>query len=247
MEHNSFKEKNENLDVFFKGNNENKFKLYKATSSNTIVDITPTVNIVSLGNNLYKQNITLPNEDCVVMALFNDQALFLRVGNPNVQVYYYYPLEENIPLYRYAPNGGLIESGDMSYLGHGIYTYVTSDLDYSIINIHNQQVALDVPYPVCDASGSGTLILNANTWNTVALYIEGMRISELINEIGANNIEAANAPNNGSYLNYIVGVTPSGSTNDFYLLREDNGVTEMQPFFIKVKDIGSDIVYERSN
>jgi hypothetical protein len=246
MEHQRFKAKGENIDIFFYGANENKFKLYKINNDKIMSEITPTVNISSIGNDTYKQNVTLPDEDCIVFSLFNNEPIFLRVGNPTLRVYVYFPIEQTVPYERYEDNGSLIESGNMEYLDNGVYCFTPSDIEYSIINIMGNQITLDVPYSESIES-SGTIVINNNTWNNIAINVEDMRVSDFINEIGSDNVEIANAFNNGAYQNFIVGVTNIGSSNDFYLVRDDNGTKEIQPFLLKVKNIGNDITYEWGN
>lgn len=235
------KNRNDNLDIIITNDNIS-IDVYKLVYGNDAVDITPIRDIITIDTNLYKQSLTLPNEDCVVIVKVGTKYSIVKVGVDIGEIFYPYHLEnQDINYKRYSTDGVKLEDKSMTYRGYNIYSVYPNSIEDSIIKIDN---SLEYKYISPISASGGTLILNKNTWNLVAINVEDMRISSFIDAVGAENIDIANAFNNGSYLNFKVGQTDANSTNDFFVTRTDGDVTEIQPFFIKVKDIPNDITYE---
>jgi hypothetical protein len=232
------KAKGESLNIIISDNSID-IKVYKAILNQEIVDVTPSINLIAIDNDMYKQTIILPNEDCAVIVKTGSKYSLCRVGNHPLEIFYPHQIENNsVNVKRYNQTHSIIEEAYMTYRGFYLYSFIPSDEEQSIIKINN---SLETMYS--GEARSRTVILNKNTTNLVAINRKDFTISQFISEIGAENIEIANSYDNGVYKNFIVGLTPANSLNDFSFIRTDGEAEETQPFFIAVKDIPNDIEY----
>lgn len=135
----------ETITIFAYAININSLSVYKLTeNSNVITDITTPTDIISIGENISKANITLPSETCIVVCIFNNQPLFIRVGNPMLRYCVYTGIESQlIPYERITLAGDIIETANLTEYGFGIYGHILNDLNdknganYAIIKSNN--------------------------------------------------------------------------------------------------------------
>jgi len=112
---------NENLDIFSSATNINTYSMYQIDNNSVITDITPiTYNIVSVGQGIYKVNVTLPSIDCIVCCVLNGTSIFLKVGKPITRFCYYKGTTGlTIPYIREDTVGTILENSNLVEYGYG--------------------------------------------------------------------------------------------------------------------------------
>ena len=246
MEHNRNKSLGETFDVLFYGDKEVQLKIYKLVGASAAQDITPAENLVTIGDHIKKQEVTMPNEDCIVLFKNGLESTIVRVGDPDVEIVYVDKSnKDTVKLTRSTISGDVIEQGDMSYRGNNIYTYLPSDLQYSTIEIDGVLGVLDVPYTVECTGDKGTIRLQRGVWqliainrdDTVAEYLcdrlaeqEGVNANDLIEVVNTYR------GSDDKFLSYIPSVTSKDSVNNFTLVYNDNGSKEIAGVWVKMKN-----------
>lgn len=244
MQHNSTRLKGETIDVFASSQDLGTFSMYKIVG-NVATDITGVHTIESISENIYKTEVTLPNEDCIVCCVLNGCPVFARVGEPNVQyITYAYGTGKVVGYERVDNAGGAIESGNLVEYGYGLYGFVPNSLVYSLIKVGGVTSTLDVPYESTEGT-SGTIKLQRGVWqliaipreDTVAEYLcdrlaaqEGVEASELIEIVNTYR------GSDDKFLSYVPGVTSKQSVNNFSLVYDDNGSNEIAGVWVKTKE-----------
>jgi hypothetical protein len=260
MQHSAFKDKGETVDIFANSNQPNSLSVYKLDETDTLTDITPgSPTIDTLGPNLRKTTLTLPNEDCTVCAILNGQSVFMRVGVPKIRFTFYTgSTGETIAFNRVNQvDGGSIESGNLTDYGYGIYGFNPSTTGESIIVIDGKYYyPLRVPYTSDAAGMRGSIYLQKNAWMMLAVPKEGAKIYEdfinpiesLTGQAGNQIFEVLNAypyidSQNREFLSFVPGVTNVLSKNNFQLIYEDqSGEKEITGFWCKTKDYSGDTI-----
>lgn len=258
MEHNSSKLHGENIDIFSYATNIYKFKMYKIGNDGVLYDITPDYEIISIGQDLSKVNVTLPSEDTIVCCVFNEQPIVLRVGKPDVRYIFYtkYP-QDYLPYTRVDTIGNLIEAGNLEEYGVGFYGFVPSDLVYSIINVKGVITPLAVPYDVNKACGNdGTILLQRGVWQMIAIPVDANVYDGFLNRLEeqsgvpiADLIEVVNCYRGdlNKFLSFVPGLTNYESIHNFPLTYKDNESLEIVAMWVKCKQwihTADDVVFE---
>lgn len=244
-------------------------KVIKILSNNTVQDISNTINKI-LGpvdntKEIVSANITAPNEDCILLCVFNGIPNFIQIGQGVPHNIYYYSncLEDRIVNYKsYSPIDELIGQGNLTHLGLGIYYYNISLTDYCILEIIDN-ISTGIEYDSItyfnlsnniSNNNTGSITLQPNRFQMVAIpnkekdigyFIElvNAKLLSLGSSLTANNvIQLTKAyPSNASiydkYQVYVPGT--SGESSKFKLMIQDGSVYEINPFFVKTGSFGS--------
>jgi hypothetical protein len=262
MQHSAFKDKGESVDIFAQTNKPNSIKWLKIKEDDTLEDFTPNITptITTLGANLRKSNITLPNENCTVCAMLNDEPIFMRVGAPKIRFTFFEgkgKTGKTIPYEQInESDGSVIESGNLQEFGEGLYGFTPSFTGNSIIKCRGLVFPLRVPYFTESAGMSGSIYLQKNAWMMLAVPKENAKIyddviSPIENATGLSGdqiFEVFNAypyidSQNREFLSFVPGVTNVLSKNNFQLIYEDeNGEKEITGFWCRTKDYPGDTI-----
>jgi len=122
------KELNENIDIFVESTLSTSFKMFKIIDDLSI-NITPdSYNIVHIKNDIYKINITLPNDECIVCCLFNGGSIFIRVGDAPKRFCLFLgsteQTEQTINYTQFSTSGDVLEEGVLDDYNNGFYGYI---------------------------------------------------------------------------------------------------------------------------
>jgi len=243
------------------------FKIYKITDDNQLLDITPTsVTINDIGNGLKRVELEVPDEDCYVFTLFNQEPLFLRVGVPVLRAFFYAGGIEGLSInFKYMDfEGNELDSGVLSELGKGIYYYTPKDAGDNIIVADGfQPTPIHVPYVVDKVGLSGKIKFEKDRWMLIAIPKKNTKIADVAKEIANKygvkpedifrvfNAYPSTNSQYGEFLSYVPGVTSDTSKHNFSLVYEDtddngNVIYEITGFWCKTKnyDIGEGVIAE---
>jgi len=246
MEHNRNKALGETFDVLFYGDTEIQFSMYKLSGTDDAIDITPNSDLITIGDHIKKQEVTMPNEDCIVVFKNGIHSTIVRVGDPAVEIIYVDRTNKtSVNLVRNTIDGNEIESGNMINRGHNMFTYVPSDSQYSTIEIDGVLGILDVPYTVECKGNSGTIRLQRGVWQLIAINREDAKVAEYLcdrlaeqeNVDASDLIEVVNTyrGSDNKFLSYVPGVTSKASINNFTLVYNDDGNKEIAGVWVKAK------------
>ena len=249
MEHYLFKDKNEEITIYTNAESEtDNCILWQLTNKKEIVEIEQNLEINSTDNGLFNTSLTLPDNDCYVFGLFNEEPIVIKVGQPkNLLLYYGDATGLNVDYSIVENSGELITTGVMEELANGFYYVDVADYEQNIIIID------DTPYPIRPynkqsiASVSGTIKLQNNAWQLIAIPVKNSNIKEYFvdrladkyNVAPEDMIEICSAffGNEGRFRSYIPGVTNPNTSNNFPLVYEDDGNYEVTGFWVKLKDM----------
>jgi hypothetical protein len=261
MQHSAFRDRGETVDIFAQTNKPDSIKMYKIDESDSMSEVDVSSSTIStLGSNLRKSTVTLPNENSTVIALLNGEFIPMRVGNPKIR-FVFYAGTDNIGLtipYEMVDqeNGDTLESGNLSEYGNGIYGFNPSTTGDAIIKVKGLVFPLRVPYVVDSAGMSGSIYLQKNAWMMLAVPKENSKIYEdfiepIVNQSGIAQedlFEVLNAypyidSQNREFLSFVPNVTNPASKNNFQLIYEDEeGSKEITGFWVKTKDYPGDTI-----
>jgi len=239
----------------------------------TIDDITESSpSIDSIADGILKQYIfDMPDEDCYVLALFNDYPQFFRVGTPTIRVLTYNEkkgLSLDYKLLNF--DGSTNKEGTLTELDFGVYYMTPDDTgDYIFLTDFIAPVAMHTPY-VTSASGmSGRIIFQKDQWMLLSVPKDDAKIYDLVKTIedkyGVNGDDIfrvfsaypATADQGREMLDYKPGVTPAGTKYNFSLIYSDGDAKEITGFWCKTLNYDLDalgagdadelVVYEWTN
>lgn len=260
MQHNATQPVGTVKDIFYHGVNNNQFEMWELRDTNAAVELAVTINIVEVGTELYKQEVTLPEYNCIVFIKFNGHTMFIRVGDPGVEMVSYSGNDVAISYERVNSYGSVLETGNMVYRGNGIHSYVPSDAQHSVIRIGDSSYSLDVPYDqITTEVSSGTIVLQPNRWQMIAINrkdkIHDYFVSKLEQQTGTDGSDLfevikafpSSDESHGKYQVFKPGVTNVLSSSNFNMVTTDSGVDEINPFLCKTKDFASAVVFDWSN
>jgi hypothetical protein len=264
MQHSAFKDRGESVDIFAQTNKPDSLKVFKILDDDTFTDITPEdPTIDSLGANLRKTNLTMPDENSIVVSFLNEQPVFTRVGNPKIRFTFFAGKDKTgleIPYDMLnQDDGDSIESGNLTEYGEGLYGFCPENTGDAIIKVKGLVFPLRVPYVVDSAGMAGSIYLQKNAWMMLAVPKEDANIyDDFIKKIedqtgkdGNEIFEVFNAypytegPNGSSrqFLSFVPGVTNPASSSNFQLIYEDsNGEKEITGFWCKTLDYEGDVI-----
>lgn len=266
MQHNSMKQPGENIDVFSYATNIGTFNMYMINDAGVIVDITPVANIMSIGQDLCKVNVTLPDEECIVCFVLNGRPVIIRVGNPRVRYVFFSRatydsmpnvVEESIPYSRIDPIGNLLEAGNLRVYGFGFYGFVPLEHIFSIIRVKHLLTPLAVPYDVNKACGNdGTILLQRGVWQMIAIPVDDNVydgfLSKLHTQTGipaTDLIEVVSCyrGDQNKFLSFVPGITNQDSIHNFPLTYTDDDNLEIVAMWVKCKQwihTADDVVFK---
>jgi hypothetical protein len=262
MQHSAFKDRGETVDIFAQTNKPNSLRMFKIDESDAMTEIDVTSSTIdTLGSNLRKSTVTLPNEHSSVIAFLNDEFIPMRVGSPKIRFVFYAGKDQTgltIPFERVdQTDGSTIESGNLTEFGNGIYGFNPNSTGDSIIKVKGLVFPLRVPYFTDSAGMSGSIYLQKNAWmmlscpisNTAKIYDDF--IEPIVNQSGIAQedlFEVLNAypyidSQNREFLSFVPNVTNPASKNNFKLIYEDvEGSREITGFWVKTKDYPGDVI-----
>jgi hypothetical protein len=226
------------------------FEIYKIDNNGKLHDITPSdVTIDSLDNGSYKRvKLNVPDEDCYIFSLFNDEPLFLRVGVPTLRIFVYTNGETGLTIdYKLKDfNGDSLDNGTMDEVkdsdsnSNGVYAYVPGDIGDAIFEayINDEMITaptpIHVPYVFDTASLRGKIAFEKDKWMLIAVPIKGKRVYDGVvkpledkyNVKGEDlflvfNAYPATIKQSGRFLSFVPGVTSTTSEHNFKLMYED--------------------------
>jgi len=170
---------------------------------NTITDITNLLNFQQTYINndveIVNGNITLPDEDCVVLYIFNNIPNIIQVGSPKPYIYYYSTLELNDRVVQYKsfdPENILISQGVLSHIGFGVFCKNVSTLNYCILDIddntsfgidNSQTFYFNVSNDVSNTN-TGIIVLQPSKFQMVAIPNKDKDISYFLDLVQAELI-----------------------------------------------------------
>lgn len=246
MQHNATKQLGENIDIFSYATNINEFLMYKLTNDGALLSLMSNYVIESIGQDLSKVNVTLPEDDCIVFCLFNNQAVFIRVGNPIVRyLVYSEEVHQAIAFTRVDTLGIELEASNLFEYGHGVYGFIPSDHIFSIIQCKHLMTPLAVPYDVNKACGNdGLITLQRGVWQMIAIPVDANvydgflnKLEEQANEPIIDLVEVVNCYRGdlNKFLSFVPGVTNQDSLHNFPLTYDDSGSLEIVAMWVKCK------------
>jgi hypothetical protein len=150
MQHSEIRSKSETVLLFSKTNSQNdECDIFKLSEDGSFTRIAYTPDITNVYSNVYRTDITTPDEDCILCVLFKEEPIFIRVGEPTVK-FMYFAKDENLELSftQYSTSGDLLSTGELSELSNGFYFYEPSDLSLSILEVNNHPFLIKMPYLV---------------------------------------------------------------------------------------------------
>jgi len=264
MQHSAFRDRGETVDIFAQTNKPDSLTMFKIKEDDTMEQVDMTgVPIVTLGSNLRKATVTLPGEHSTVVSFLNDEPIFARVGAPKIRFTFFAGKNQTgltIPFERIdQTSGGIIESGNLSEFGQGLYGFNPNSTGDSIIKCKGLVFPLRVPYVTDSAGLQGAIYLQKNAWMMLAVPKENAKVYEdfiqpIVTQSGIAQedlFEVLNAypytegPNGSErqFLSFVPNVTNPASSNNFQLIYEDsNGEKEISGFWVKTKDYAGPVI-----
>ena len=253
----------ENITMFSNSTKPDSLQLFKFGSDYSFTDITEaSPSIISMNNNHKKYNYTAPDEDCQVCAVFNGYPIIMQVGSPEVRFLHYDgKIGQTIPFKRINDAGDEIESGNLTELSNGFYYHVPSDLGLSIYIVRGKSNILKVPYIIGGDSLSGSILLQKDKWQLLAVPVKGNKIYENFIKViedkysvdGGDIFEIFNAypatnSQSSEFLSFVPNVTNPLSRHNFSLVITDaNDEHEVVGFWAKTKNYsGDELVFDWS-
>ena len=250
MQHSAIRNKSETLPIFVKTNvTDDICDIYMLREDNSFIDTDYIPSSVEIDDELYKTELTTPNEDCLLCIRYKNQPIVIVVGDPTKRFIYYRVNEGQTVPYRHIDHDGLeISSGNLIELAGGFYAYTITSQVPSIIEVDGKHYPVKFPYT--NASGStisGTIKLQNNVWQLIAVPRSSDKVKEyfvdrlaLKYSTSADNlIEICTAyfGDENKFRSYIPGVTNPTTTNNFPLIYGDGLHSEVTGFWVKTKDM----------
>lgn len=256
MEHSEIRGKNELVSVFCRvPDPPNVVEVFKFDDS--LIKIDKNFPIFDLGNLYYRTELITPNSDCFLCIKFGEYPVFIRVGSPIIR-FFFYGIEEGKSIQCKvfnAINGMTIDDCFLTDIGKGFYQYTPLSLGLSIIEVMGIPFLLKVPYIYTYGKSQGSLILQNDTWQLIALPTETVeeeqalvnngfldQIVQLTGRPSEDSISVCNAYIGGEnkFRSFVPGITPIESEHNFPLIYTDtsNGknVKEITGFWVKTKN-----------
>ncbi len=249
MQHSSLRSRLETISMFAKTHNTtDECVVYKLAEDNSFIDMNYVPSIGLIEENLYRTDITLPDEDCILCVVFKDEPIVIIVGDPKKRFIYYRIYEgQDIPFKHFFHDGSIVDSGNLDELGAGFYMHELLVAEPAIIEV--DEVPYPVKYPYAPAVGliKGTIKLQNNVWQLLAMPLEDTTVKEsFVDKIsakygvpGEDLIEICTAyfGDENRFRSYIPSVTNPATANNFPLVYNDFGSIEITGFWVKTKDM----------
>jgi len=246
------------------------YKIYEDGDTLKIDDISDDdPDITDIADGRFKRySLSVPDEDCYVMTLFNDLVQFFRVGTPTLRVLMYAGTTGKSIDYKLLDfDGEEVSSGTMDELDLGIYYMTPDDTGDYIFEVDNvSPIPIHTPYVVDTIGMSGKIAFQKNQWMLLAVPQKDKFISDLVKEIEDKydvkgedifrvfSAYPATPTQSKEMLDYKPNYTPNDSKYNFQLVYEDednegNPIYEITGFWCKVNDYSLDdeneiIIYE---
>ena len=230
------------------------------TFVSSLSDYSGSVNISQIGD-FYKLEILTPDFDCFLFIVWNGNAEIVRVGNPSIlAICYLKNLNLTTPYKHIDTNGNLLKSGVLTEIGQGFYYINPNSLDNkSFFYIDNKHlITLKLPYPNLDIVGDGSIKLNPNVWQLIAIPVQNEKVYEYFvkqledktGESEENILEVCNCyfGQEDKFRSYVPAVTNRLSSNNFPLSITDGIHSEITAFWVKMRDYttfyNQDLIFE---
>jgi len=255
MQHSSIRDRGETVDIFAQTNVPDGISIIQIDDLDVVTDITPVTLplITSLSTNLKKSTLTLPTVHCTLVSFLNDEPVFIRVGTPKIRFTFFAGKNATGQLIPYEMisqvDGSIVESGNLSEYGYGLYGFVPINTGPYIIKCQGLVFPLRVPYVANAAGTSGKIYLQENAWQMLAIPKKGAKIYEdfvlpietQTGLLGSQIFEVFNAypyinTQNREFLSFVPGTTNPASKHNFQFIYTDvNGEDEISGFWCKTK------------
>ena len=266
MENIAIRGKGDIIPIFAKTNDRSNQEciVYKLLDDNSFVQFPYVPLITEIEQDVFSTAITLPDENCILCIKFKGEAIVIFVGTPPKRFIYFAVSEgKTVPFRHFKLDGDEIDSGDLIELQNGFYYHDVRDDSDSIIDIEGEPFRVKMPH--CDGMGntSGTVLLQNNVWQLLAIPRDDSkvkeyfvdRISQKYNLAPEDMIEICTAyfGSENRFRSYIPNVTNPATANNFPLIFNDDGNSEVTGFWVKIKDLTglipdtSDITFEWSS
>jgi len=243
---------------------DNTLIIYKLINNNiTLLEYNNTF-IINDNINLVSVDIITPNEDCILFYIFNNQVNFIQVGIVDQSIYYYNnnstnQIINNIVKYSCVdPDGVLLETGELEYLGFNIYYKDVTLYDYCIMEILNDIIYYFKNIQEIQTETSGYITLQPNRFQLCAIpnknenigyfldlvqkELDNLNTNLLVSDV-INLTKAYPSTNllSDKYQVYSPGISGDASKFDLMVVDLDNGEHyEINPFFVKTTNFNID-------
>lgn len=253
------KPKDSNIAIYSFSDEDYTFTASKLGNDHSFVGLTHDPNSVEIATNFTATSFHTPNEDCIVCATYRGYPVCFNVGLPEKKFIYYASEEDKeIPYIHTTVSGVEISTGVLTEAGNGFY-YLPIEVDDSMTVVFIDQIPFLVRTSVeevTEIKTSGTIKIQNNVWQLVAIPRKGAKVKEyfcdrLAAKYNCNPedmIEVCSAffGDENKFRSYIPSVTNASTSNNFPLIYSDESSDEVTGFWVKTKDL-SDIVEDTSN
>ncbi len=249
MENIAIRGKGDIIPVFVKTNDQgDECLIYKFLNDNSFSLLPHESTITEIEEDIYSTSISLPDEDCIIIIKFKMQPIVIFVGNPPKRFIYFGSEEgKEISYSHFKTDGDPIDNGDLIEIISGFYYHDVRDNADSIIEI--DEIPYRIKMPHCEGVGStsGTVLLQHDVWQLLAIPRENVNVKEyFVDRIASKyslapedmvDICTAYFGSENKFRSYIPGITNPLTENNFPLVFSDDGNLEITGFWVKLKDL----------
>lgn len=256
MRHTDFFTKSSSLTAYSKSSNNP--QIFTFTSSLSVFSGVSTIVNIGVYNKL---EIVLPDFDCFLFIKWDNNVEIVRVGIPSVlAICHLHNINLSMPYKHIDTDGNLLQSGNLTEIGECFYYINPQNLyNKSFFEIDNKHlITLKLPYPNLQSVGSGSILLNPNVWQLIAIPIQSEKVYEYFvkqledktGESEENIIEVCNCyfGQEDKFRSYVPSVTNRLSSNNFPLSITDGIHSEITAFWVKMRDYttfyNQDLIFE---
>jgi hypothetical protein len=178
MQHSQLRKPNEPVKLFAKASSQQQKSLliYEFNDNGTLSDITPIgYQIDDLNTGYFSTEIITPDHSCYLVIQFCGNPIILRVGEPELQFFFWAPKQKTYTYFHYDEFGTKLDEGELKALGLGFYytTPISDTLGY--IEVLGKPYVIHVPY----CSGSVGVGIDIDWRRTIKRQQFGLEISKL--------------------------------------------------------------------
>ena len=249
MQHSFIRNRGETVSLFAKTNSQiEECLVYKIAEDDSFSPVTYVPSISEISQDLFKTDIILPSEDCILCVLFKKQPIVVIVGEPTRRFVYYRVVSgDNVPFEQFSYSGDPINSGTLTDLGIGFYMNTLLETYPSIIEVDNTPFPVKFPYSTIASVMNGNIKLQNDVWQLIAIprmtttvkeyFVD--RLAAKYNLAAEDMIEICTAyfGDENKFRSYIPGITNPLTSNNFPLIYDDASSKEITGFWVKMKDL----------
>ena len=146
MQHSQFRRPSETVKFFTKSLNATHTLIVYEFVNGSLLDITPEYIVEALNPGYFSSEIQVPGHSCYLLALFDGNPIVIRVGEPDLQFFYWAKRQKSYAYNHFDEFGVKLDSGLLNSLGSGFYytTPISDVLGY--IEVAKKPYIIHVPY-----------------------------------------------------------------------------------------------------